>query len=42
MGMGHFKDNVIILMNAVRYLKTTDYFDLEDSLELLELSYDIM
>ena len=41
MGIGHFKDNPAIMINAIRYLKIADYYDLEDSLEMLELIYGI-
>ena len=39
-GLGFFKDNVGILLGAIRYLQTWTPYKLEDSLEVLEEMYE--
>lgn len=41
MGLGHFRDNLGLMMAAVRYLANGRYYEIEESLETLELSYRI-
>ena len=41
MGLGHFKDNLGLMMSAVRYIAQSRYYEVEESLQTLELVYTI-